>query len=61
MTVIFSRAEVEDIVDPGRVKLTVTGELKNGREFEGTDTIMVIGKCKHKHICQQWPRKCRHR
>ena len=59
MIVKFSRSEVEDIVAPGWVKLTVSGKLVNGRKFEGTDTIRVMGKPKHK--CWKWPRKCKHR
>ena len=50
MIVKFSRSAVEDIVSPGRVKLTVSGKLTNGRKFEGTDTIIVINKGKPKHI-----------
>ena len=54
MIVKFSRSAVEDIVAPGWVKLTVSGKLVNGRKFEGTDTIRVIGK--PKHICWKWPK-----
>jgi probable HAF family extracellular repeat protein len=59
MIVKFRRSAVEDIVDAGWVKLTVSGELTNGREFEGTDTIKVIDKCKHKHKCFKWHRRCK--
>jgi len=40
----FSRSEVQDILEPNEaVELTVSGELTDGTEFEGTDTIRVIG------------------
>ncbi len=38
----FSRSEVQDIVEPGEVELTVTGKLTDGTKFEGSDTIIVI-------------------
>jgi probable HAF family extracellular repeat protein len=59
MFVKFSRPDVKDIIEPGRVKLTVSGRLSNGRKFEGTDTITVISKCKckHKHTCWQPSKK----
>ncbi|MBA7654412.1 hypothetical protein ES703_62290 [subsurface metagenome] len=38
----FSRSEVQDIVEPGEVELTVTGRLTDGTKFEGSDTIIVI-------------------
>lgn len=40
----FSRSEVQDIVEPGEVELTVTGKLTDGTKFEGSDTIIVIDK-----------------
>ena len=40
----FSRSEVQDIVEPGEVELTVTGKLTDGTEFESSDTIIVIDK-----------------
>jgi probable HAF family extracellular repeat protein len=58
MIVKFSRSEVEDIVSPGWNRLTVSGKLTNGRTFEGTDTIRVIGRPKYKWW---WPIKCRRR
>jgi probable HAF family extracellular repeat protein len=61
MIVMFSQSAVEDIVDPGLVKLTVSGELTNGRRFEGTDTIRVINKCKPKHRCFRWLKRWNHR
>jgi len=61
MIVRFNRPAVEDIVSPGRVELTVSGELTNGRKFEGTDTIRVINKCKHKHKYPKWHKKCSRR
>jgi probable HAF family extracellular repeat protein len=57
MIVKFSRSEVEDIAAPGWVKLTISGKLVNGRKFEGTDVIRVIGKPKHK--CWGLPKKCK--
>jgi len=40
----FSRSEVQGILAPGEVELTVSGELTDGTRFEGTDTIRVIDK-----------------
>jgi hypothetical protein len=40
----FSRSEVQGILAPGEVELTVSGELTDGIRFEGTDTIRVIDK-----------------
>jgi len=42
MIVRFYRSEVQAIVEPGEVELTVSGELTDGTKFEGADTIMVI-------------------
>ena len=44
----FNRSAVQDILQPGQVELTVSGELLNGRRFEGKDTITVINKGKQK-------------
>ncbi|MHC4423169.1 MAG: hypothetical protein ACYS0C_06435 [Planctomycetota bacterium] len=44
----FSRAEVQDMLEPGQVELTVSGELIDGTKFEGTDTIKVTDKGKKK-------------
>ncbi len=44
LTVKFERSEVEVIVAPfapGEVELTLTGQLRDGTEFEGSDTIRV--------------------
>lgn len=40
--VFFNRSEVEEIVEPGEVELTLTGEFKNGFSFEGSDKVRVI-------------------
>lgn len=40
----FSRSEVQNIVEPGEVELTVIGKLTDGTKFEGSDTIIVIDK-----------------
>jgi len=40
----FSRSEVQGILAPGEVELTVSGELTDGTRFEGADTIRVIDK-----------------
>lgn len=40
----FSRSEVQGILAPGEVELTVSGELTDGTRFEGADMIRVIDK-----------------
>jgi len=40
----FSREEVQAFLTVGEVELTITGQLKDGISFEGTDVIRVIGK-----------------
>jgi hypothetical protein len=40
----FARSELEEILEPGEVELTVTGYLTDGSYFVGTDTIRVKGK-----------------
>lgn len=37
----FSRSEVLDIVEPGEVELTVSGEFTDGTKFEGSVTITI--------------------
>jgi len=44
VTVKFSRAEVQEILEAGEVELTISGELVDGAKFEGTDSIRVIDK-----------------
>ena len=44
----FSRLDMQDILEPGEVELTVTGELLDGTRFAGTDTIKVIDNRKAK-------------
>jgi hypothetical protein len=38
----FSRQDLRDIVNLGRIELKITGQLTNGTEFIGIDTIKVI-------------------
>jgi hypothetical protein len=40
----FPRSDVQDILEPGDVELTITGKLIDGPVFEGTDVIRVIDK-----------------
>jgi hypothetical protein len=40
----FPRSAVQDILEPGDVELTITGNLIDGPLFEGTDIIRVIDK-----------------
>ena len=44
----FSRSQVQAILQPGQVLLTVSGELNDGSLLEGTDTIRVIAKGSNK-------------
>ncbi|MHC4594702.1 MAG: discoidin domain-containing protein, partial [Planctomycetota bacterium] len=37
----FSRSEVQDIVEPGEVGLTVSGKFTDGTKFEGSGTMIV--------------------
>ena len=41
LVVKFNRADVKDIVEPGTVTLTLTGDFKEGDSFEASDTITV--------------------
>jgi len=45
--IIFLESVV-GVIPPDDIPLTVTGELKDGRRFEGTDTIRVIDEGKNK-------------
>jgi hypothetical protein len=40
----FARSQLQEILEPGEVELTVTGFLADGTYFEGKDTIRVIDK-----------------
>jgi hypothetical protein len=42
VTAEFSRSKMGDMLEPGDVTLTVSGELAEGNIFEGTDVIRVI-------------------
>ena len=45
LMVKFLRSEVQNILEPGEVELTVSGELDaDGTKFEGTDIIRVINE-----------------
>lgn len=39
---LFGRRDLLDILSPGRLQLTITGQLTNGTEFIGIDTIKVL-------------------
>jgi hypothetical protein len=43
-TAIFSREDVQPILEVGDIDLKITGRLTDGTVFEGTDTIKVIDK-----------------
>ena len=45
----FSREEVQAMLDAGDVELTITGQLKDGTIFEGTDVIRVINEGRRKN------------
>jgi hypothetical protein len=44
LMVKFNRSALQEIIQPGLVELAVTGELTDGTQFEGIDTIKVIDK-----------------
>jgi len=46
LVVKFDREDLENVSVGDAVELTVTGELTNGRQFKGSDTIRVIDKGK---------------
>ncbi len=39
----IDRAQLCEALEPGTVELIVTGELSDGRTFEGRDVVIVIG------------------
>ena len=41
LVVRFGRADVKDIVQPGMAILTLSGKLKDGTDFQASDTIVV--------------------
>ena len=41
---IFSRKDIQTILEVGEIKLTITGWLVDGTAFEGTDVIRVLNK-----------------
>jgi hypothetical protein len=45
----FARSQIQQILEPGEVELTVTGFLVDGTYFKGTDTIRVINKGRRKN------------
>ncbi|MHC4692332.1 MAG: choice-of-anchor Q domain-containing protein [Planctomycetota bacterium] len=45
----FSREELQGIVNTGEVELTISGQLKEGTIFEGTDLIKVIDEGRRKN------------
>ena len=49
VTLEFNRADVQEILEAGEVELTVSGELVDGTDFEGVDTIKVIDKGNRKN------------
>ena len=42
LIVKFEQSEVQNFLDAGEAELTISGELTDGTEFEGSDTITVI-------------------
>ena len=44
----FARSDLEAVLEPGNVELTVSGFLNDGRYFIGTDAIKVIDKGRKK-------------
>jgi probable HAF family extracellular repeat protein len=52
----FSRSEVCDNLEAGKVELTVSGELVDGTRFEGTDTIRTIDKSRLRRFRRRHPR-----
>ena len=41
LVVKFGRADVKDIVEPGIATLTLSGKLKDGSDFQASDTITI--------------------
>lgn len=44
----FSREELRGIISTGEVELTISGQLKDGTIFEGTDVIRVVNEGRRK-------------
>jgi hypothetical protein len=53
---LFDRRDLQDILGPGRVELKITGQLTDGTEFVGIDTIKVIDNPPPKPAGQQKPK-----
>jgi hypothetical protein len=55
LMVKFSRRAVAQLLDPGMQTVRITGSLKDGRQFAGTDTIEVVDEsCPCRDIVKDW-------
>jgi hypothetical protein len=60
LIVAFDRADVEDYISAAvghgcvTVTLTITGKLKNGRTFQGSDTIRILNRVWHNGPCHEY-------